>query len=132
MLFELLTLVIMVKSTADADLYLGLAALEVHGEGNEREALALHQLLDLADLLLVEQEFAVAVRLVAGVPGAGVRGDVRVLQPDFAVLDARIRALDLDAVFAHGLDLGASQGDARLELREELVVVPGTAVLGNR
>src|ERR1041385_8245068 len=107
----------------------GPAGLEVEPGRDERQA-ALRDLRgQLVDLAAVEQQLAVAIRVVRGDRGLLVRGDVEPDQPELAVARVRVRALEDRMSLAEGLDLASGQGEPRLDALEQLVLVPRAAVL---
>src|SRR5205814_2520777 len=85
-----LALVVGLLAARDTDLDLDPAVLEVHGQRNDGHALLAGLGPDLLDLIAVQQELALAPRLVVRPRALGVLGDVRPLEPDLAVVrDAR-------------------------------------------
>src|SRR5258706_10713903 len=67
--------VVLLFAAGDADLNLDAAAFEVEGEGDERDALGLHGLFELADFALVDEKPALAQRFMIELGGGGVGGD---------------------------------------------------------
>src|SRR3990170_2153901 len=111
-------LVVMLAAAYERQLHLGDAVLEIETEGNQRKALLLHRARELADLHLVEQELALARRLVAVGAGGGVLRDVRVHQPELAALGTGIGLAQVDAAEADRLDLAAHEREAGLDALE--------------
>src|SRR5262249_37954674 len=87
-------LVVVALAPGQPDLDLGPAVLEVDAQRDEREALLLGAPVELVDLLVVQQQLAPAdgVELT---PAERVRRDVHPVQPDLALLDPRVRVLEI-------------------------------------
>jgi len=111
-------------------LALDAAVLEVELDGDEGVALLGGEDFQLFDLALVEEELARAEALV--VHGVAVRegADVGVEEEALAVFEEAVGVFEVGFAFADGLDLGAAEGDARLEAVGEEVVEAGGAVEG--
>ena len=114
---------------AERDLDLGLAVLEVQRERDHRDAALLGLADQPHDLLPVQQQLALAPRLVVGPGALGVLRDVHAGQPHLAVADVR-EAVDQRGVpRAQRLDLGAGEHQPGLVDVVDVVVVARLAVL---
>ena len=87
--------------------------------------------IELADLVLVQQQLAPAPGVVVDVAAMAVRVDVDVVQPHLALLDAGVAVAQVGLALADALHLGAEQRDAGLEGLEHVVVVQRLAVVGD-
>ena len=112
------------------ELALDAAVAEVEADGDEGIALLSGHALELADLVFVQQQLAGAERVVVHGVAVGERADVGVQEEAFAVFEQAVGVLEVGLAFADGLDLGAAEGDAGLELVGEEVIVAGGAVEG--
>ena len=74
----------------------------------------------------MEEQLALAHRVELGA-GVRVGRDVHPVQPHLAVLDARVRLLEVAATVAQRLHLGAREHDPALPRLEHEVVVPARA-----
>ena len=118
------------NTAAVADqLHLHADVLEVDRQRNERIAVLLLQVVELADLALVHQQalrpVGVAVEDVAVV----IRGDVQTVGVDFAILGNAEAVLQVQRPGADGLDFRTKQLDARLIAVLDKIVVVRLAVL---
>src|SRR3954447_5210613 len=129
---DVAALVALLLAAADGELELRAAVLEVEPRRDDSQPF----LLDLADqgldLAPVEQQLAVAAGLVVRHVPLRVLVDVRADQPDLAVAKIRVGLGERDASIAQRLDLGSGELQARLEAIEQVVIVPRTAVFGDR
>ena len=80
----------------------------------------------------MQQQLAVAVRVVRLDRGLLVRRDVQADEPELAVARVRVGALQDGVALAQRLDLAAVQHEPGLDALEEVVVVPRAAVLGDQ
>src|SRR3954452_10623292 len=111
---------------------LDLAVLEVQVERDEREPTLLGLADQLVDLAAVHEHLALAARRVVGPGALHVLGDVPVLQPDLAVVDAGEPVDERRATGTKALHLGAGEHEAHLVRVEDRVVVPRLLVLGDQ
>ena len=102
---------------------------EVEAGGHDREATLGYLRRELVDLAAVEQELAVAVRVVRLDRRLLERRDVEADEPELAVAWVGIGALEDRVAAAQRLDLAARECEPRLDALEEVVFVPRTAVL---
>src|ERR1044071_4229263 len=80
-----LALVVQLLALGERQLDLGAAlVVEIELERHQRHAFALDRADQLADLALVQQQFARTLRRVIEAPGLQILGDVGVDQPDLA------------------------------------------------
>src|SRR5215216_3916824 len=77
----------------------------------------------------MEEELAVAVRVVGAERRLLVRRDVEPDEPALAVAHRRIRLGEVGLARAQRLDLCAREHEARLDLLEQVVLVPRAAIL---
>ena len=106
---------------------LGPAVLEVDAERHERRAPVLERPRELDDLLVVQQQLAGAHRVELA-PRELVGRHVHAVQPDLAVLDARVGVLEVGAAVADRLHLGPLEHDAALVRVQHEVVVARLAI----
>src|SRR5205814_7685601 len=125
-------LVVQLLAAPQAELDLGAAVLKVEPERNERQPALSDLAGQPANLLAVQQQLAVAVRLVVGIGAVAVGIDVAADQPTLTVADGRVRVLEGHAPVAQRLDLRPAQHEPGLDRLEDLVLVPRPAVGGNR
>src|SRR4051794_36662086 len=125
-------LVALLLAAADGELELRAAVLEVEPRRDDSQPLLLDLTDEGLDLASVEQQLAVAAGLVVRDVPLRVLVDVRADQPDLAVAKIRVGLGERDASVAQRLDLGPGELEARLEAVEQVVIVPGTAVFGDR
>ncbi len=79
----------------------------------------------------MEQELARSLGNVVHPVGLQVLGDVAAEQPDLVAVDLGIGIFEVRLAVAQALDLGAGQDEARLDLLQQLVIVPRAAVAGD-
>src|SRR4249920_793538 len=117
----------------EAKLELGTAApVDEQAEGDERQALRLGAPEELVDLAPMEQQLPIAPRLVVVAVALGEGGDGDTDEPGLAALDPGIGLLQADLAGPDALDLGAGQGDARLDVFFDVVLVVGLPIEGHR
>ena len=89
--------IVLLLAPGERELDLGVAAaiVEVDAQRDEREALGARTPLELVDLDPVEQQLAVPPGLVVVAVAARPRGDVCADEPSLALLDARVRVLEV-------------------------------------
>src|SRR4051812_20412888 len=125
-------LVALLLAPGEGELELRAAVLEVEARRHERQAFLLNLADQRFDLPAVEQQLAIPVGLVIRDVSLRVLVDVGADQPDLAVAQVRVRLGERDPAVAEGLDLGAGQLQARFEAVQQVVVMPRTAILGDR
>jgi len=106
------------------------AVLEVELDRDQGVALLLGGDLQFGDLVLVEEEFASAKRVVVHRVAVGEGADVGVEEEGFAVFEEAIGVFEVGFAFADGFDFGAAQGDAGFDAVGEEVVEAGGTVEG--
>ena len=79
----------------------------------------------------MEEELAVAVRVVVGRVPLRVLGDVQADEVDLVAANVAEGALEDRLAVAEGLHLGPGQREARLDAVEEVVLVPRAAIVGD-
>ena len=123
-----LPLVVELLALGQTDLQLGPGVFEVEGEGDQGVPVLLDLLVEPQDLPLVHQELpgtaGVLVEDIALLIGA----DVHAVDRQLPVLGDAVGVLQVHVAQADGLDLGARQGDARLVLLLDEVVVIGLGI----
>src|SRR5882672_312526 len=106
--------------------------LEVELRRNERQT----PLGDLAgegvDLFPVEEELAIAIRIVVGEIALVVDRDVGADQPGFPASNVCVGLLERGPAVPEGLHLRAGQDDPGLYTLEEVVIVPGSAIVDDQ
>src|SRR5688500_18663933 len=105
-----------VLATRGRELDLRAPVGEVDPRRDDRQALLGDPAEEALDLTPVEQELARALGLVVLPRRRLVGRDVQVVEPHLAVADDRVGVLQLGAPVAQGLDLGALQHHAGLDL----------------
>ena len=101
-------------------------------KGMDRHALALDAIGELGDFLGVQQELARPFRLVVEAIALAVFRNIGVVEDHLAVAVGGGVALgDIGLAGAQGFDLGAGQGDARLESLADLVVETRAPIVGD-
>src|SRR5687768_14790123 len=132
LLLLMLALVVRLAAARNGELDLGpAAAVEIDGERDERHALAHHRAEHLADLALVEEQFARPFRLVIVAIAVAELGNVGVDQPYLPVLHLGIAFGDRSLAEAKRLHLGAGEGDAGLVDVLDGIIVARPAILGD-
>ena len=113
---------------ADAERDFYFSILPVKRKRDQRVALDRDQPEQFPDLRFVQEQFARRFGRVVLEVAVRVFVNVRVVQPDLVLLDAREGVGDLSLARAQRLDLRAMQHDARLERLEDVVIAPGFVV----
>src|SRR5690606_22691691 len=126
-----LPLVELLLASHQRDLDLGPPLEEVQLERHDRAALLPGLAAELDDLVLVQQELALAARAVIRPRTLRVLGDVHVVQPGLTAGDLDPSLDEGGPAHAQRLDLGAGEREACLERVVDVVVVPGAPVAGD-
>jgi hypothetical protein len=126
---DVLAPVVLLSTAGETHADLGPAVLEVEGEGDDRQSLAVDPARPGLELVAVSEELAAAV-VVVGERRARVRvgRDVEADQPEFSLEEDGVGVLELDLAFAQRLDLAALQHETELDLVEDVVVAARDAV----
>src|SRR6478609_3444968 len=124
-----LTLVPGLLASGERDLDLRAAVAEVERQRDDGETLLRHAAVDLLDLLLVQEQLALAPRGVVGPGALGVLRDVHGVQPRLAVLDVDEPVDQGRPTLTQRLHLGAHEDQAGLVGVLDVVVVPRLLVL---
>src|SRR5689334_9999131 len=111
-------------AAGQGELDLDAAVLEVEPGRDERQAALGDLRRQLVDLAAVEQQLAVAVRVVRGDRGLLVCGDVEPDEPELAAARVREGPLQDRVALAERLDLAPGQGEPGLDALEQVVLVP--------
>src|SRR5271165_1009417 len=101
---------------------------EVHACGNEGEALLLGLANQLVQLATVNQQLARAQRLMIEDVAMLIDTNVRVDEPEFAILHQSISVFQVGAPAANGLHLRATQSNSGLELVQKEIIVRGSPI----
>ena len=80
----------------------------------------------------MEEELAVAIRIMIGEIALVVDRDVGADQPGLPLADIRVGLLERGPAVPKGLHLCAGQHDPRLDPLEQVVVVPRSAVVDDQ
>lgn len=126
-----MALVVFLFAPGQGQLDFGLAIFEIHPQRDEIVAHLVDLAIELFDLGLVQQQFALTTGLVIIVVGKGIGADVDVEHPDFIVDNASVAVFEVAAPISEGFDLGSPQHHAGLELILDVIVVPGFAVFSD-
>ena len=131
-LLEVVTLVVELLATCEANLYFDPAVLEIDLKGHQGVALGLDLAGQLHDLALVQEQAPLsewlAVENIAFLVGA----DIHSLYESFAVINGDIGLLDAALALADGLHLCSEQFDPRLILLFYEIIVVSLLVVGNQ
>jgi len=130
-LAELSPFVVRRASLGEAELDLGVAALEVDPQRDEGVAALLKLRGEAADLLTVKQKPTIAHRVSVVDRTLLVRCDVNPLERRLAPPNDGEAVLDRAAAGAEGLDLRSGEDDPRLDPVEDVVLVACSAVRGD-
>jgi hypothetical protein len=122
--------VVLLLALGEGELAFDAAVAEVEADGDEGEALLAGGGFELAELLLVDEEFAGAEGFV--VHGVAMRegADVSVEEEEFAVFQNAVGVFEVGFAFSDGFDFGAAEGDAGFVFVGEEVVEAGGAIEG--
>jgi hypothetical protein len=119
-------------ASGKGELDLGPPVLEVELGRDERQALLGDLAREGIDLFPVEEELAIAIRIMVGEIALVVDRDVGADQPGLASPHIRVGLLQGSAAVPEGFHLCAGQHDARLDALEEVVVVPGSSIVDDQ
>src|SRR5262245_4086371 len=108
-------------AAGERELDLRAAVLEVHPRRHERQPALAHLADERRDLPAMEEQLAVAVRIVVHDVRLPVLGDVRADQPDLAVAYVGVCLLERGAAVPERLHLRAREHEPRLEALEQVV-----------
>ena len=111
------------------DLALDLAVLQVQLCGNESQSLLFHLALKFVDFLPVQKQLSLSHRLVVFPIAVRVLADMRVEQPRFVALDIGVAFFELHLAGLRGLHFRSAERNSGLIFFEQMVVVPGLAVV---
>src|SRR5207253_5664581 len=124
-------LVVELLPDPEAELGLRAATRPVEPQRHERQAALLDPPPEPFDLLLVQQQLPVPLRVVSELARRRVRADVCADEEELVTEEARVRILQVRPMVAQRLDLAADEGEARLEALGDRVVVEGPPVDGD-
>src|SRR5262245_16371449 len=116
----------------ERDGHLGQTVLEIDLQGDNSESFLGRRAEQLADLALVEQQFAGTSRRRIVVAARSVMRDRHSLQPDLAIADMGVRLIQARLAVTQRLDFGSGEDETSLPGFEEVVIVPGPGVSGDR
>src|SRR3954447_9274162 len=129
LLGQRLPLVVAALAAGQRNLDLGPAVLEVERDRHQGDAALLGLADETQDLGAVQQQLALAARLVVGPGPLGVLRDVHASEPQLAVADVRVAVDQVRVAGAQRLHLGAGEHQAGLVDVVDVVVVTRLAVL---
>lgn len=125
--FDGFALVVTVLAARDAQLELRAAVFEIDGQGDQRGAALGGFGFQAVEFAFVDQEFAVAERIVTD-GGFLVRIDVAAVEDQFAVFDSGEGFGELASAPAEGFDLAAEEGQTAFDLGGDEIFVHGPAI----
>ena len=126
---DVAALVVRFLAAGERELDLRAAVLPVQARGDERVPALAHLARERVDLPPLEQEPAVAVGVVVRDVAVAVLGDVGADEPDLVAAHLAEGPLEVRLSVAEGLHLRADELEPRLYPLDEVVVVPGAAVV---
>jgi len=126
-----ISLVVQLFALGQGQLNLDPAVLKVERQRYQGVAVPLDVAVEPHDLPLVHEQLALPQRIAVEEVALLVGADVQPDDEKLAVFDGAIAVLHVHRAGAETLDLGARQGDAGLEGLDDVVIVPGLAVLGD-
>ncbi len=109
----------------------GNAVAEVDLQRDHRHALLLRLDQQPLDFAPIQQQLALAERIVVARPAGQVLRDVAVYQPRLADANFGIGLAERPLALPEGLDLGADKHEAGFEFIKEMVIVGGGAILSD-
>ena len=108
---------------AESNFHLGEASLvDEEAEGDDGLSCVFGEFRQFAQLLALEQEFAVALGFVVGITAEAVLGDVHLLDPQLVALELAVGVGKARLALADGLDLRPVEHDARRVAVENQVI----------
>ena len=111
---EGLSLVVGVLALTERDFHLRESAVvDEEAQGDDGLARVLGEFRQFAQLLALEQQFAVTLRLVVGITAEAVLGDVHLLDPQFIAFELAVGVGEARLALADGLDFRPVEHDAR-------------------
>ena len=120
---ERLALVVGVFALAECDFHLGETSLvDEEAEGYDGLACVFGEFRQFAQLLVLKQEFAVALGFVVGITAEAVLCDVHLLDPQFVALELAVGVGEARFALADGLDFRPVEHDARRIAVENQVI----------
>ena len=126
-----LALVLATLAFGERNLNFHATVFEIDRQRHDGESFARYALSECLDLRRVKQQFARAVRVVrANSMCELIRRNMHTFEPEFAVVNARVRIGELNLTGAQAFHFAAGQHDARFEHLEDAEVVTGLAVAG--
>jgi len=126
-------LVVEFPPPCQGELYFRSSLLEVDGEGYQGERVLIGLLRQVVYLLVVQEKLAAPVGVdAAEAVSEKIRGYVHAVQPDFPVLNASVAVSQLGLAFPQRLNFASGENDPGLESFDDLVVVAGAPILGDR
>src|SRR5439155_5994625 len=124
-------LVVELLPDAESQLRLRPPARPVEPQRHERQAPLLDPAPQALDLLAMQQQLAVPLRVVSELARRCIRADVCADEEELVAEEARVRILQVRPMIAQRLDLAADERQARLEALADRVVVEGPPVDGD-
>src|SRR3569832_2971140 len=106
-------------------------AVKIERQRHQCQSLASDRALKLGDLALLEQQFALAPRLMVEAVAVAIFGNVAVDQPHFLAVNGGIGLRDRSLAGAQRLDLGTRQLDPCLKPLLDKIIEARAPVLGH-
>ena len=116
-------------ATAYSQFDLGLAILDVHGQGNEGEPFDFGLLSELGDLGLVQEQSSLSLGFVVVDVALFVWFDIAIYQRDFAIGNDGKCTIERDVVLSHRFDFSPFKDNTGFKRFENFVLETGFAVL---
>lgn len=115
-LFDLVLFGVGLAAPAQSELELDVTAVRIQGKGHQCQAFLLQFAKKCLQFAFAQQDFTGPCRIVCiERSGLGIGGDVRALEPEFAILEANVGACQVGAAIANGFYLLTGQYNATLE-----------------
>lgn len=119
-------------AAADGDVHFYLATEKIHRKRNERQALVAGLFGELCQFAAVEQQLASPFGLVIEKAGLRVNGNVAADEPQFTLADAGVGLFQRSLAVPQTLHFTPFQDEAALDLIQNLVLVPRSAIGADR
>ena len=129
--FKRLTFIVLLPPDADAEFDFRVSAGKVNLKRNERCTRRLCGFVQLFEFLLMNEQFSGSTGLMIKLMSLVVFRDVTVYKPQFAVFHSGVGIRYIAMPVSEAFDLASPQDDSALQLRRDVKVMPGAAVLCN-
>jgi hypothetical protein len=131
LLFFGLALVVFTLTLDDAKFDFEILALEINLQGDEGVTLFEYLPLNLSDLGAIQEQFANAAFVDVGVAAITVGANAHRVKEHLALVDTREGITQIDMPFSDGFYLGAEKRYARFISLDDMIVMPGFAILSD-